>query len=119
MAEMKEFVLKCDRGPVVRFTGALLAHATENGDHWAIYQTKGKNWILGHRCQYRGIVVRDFKKPKMLVSYLQMVARAERSRKESPRDWSPRADYGVSEAIAKMIMDAGSEISQFLVRDVE
>lgn len=121
MVDTKEqqFVLETTRGPVVRFTGWKLSHASEDGDRWAIYRTVGKNYILQSVSKYDVREVKDFKNPKLLVSYLRMVARRERSGRTSPRDWSPRADYGVPEAQAKLILDAGEEVSQFLVRDVK
>lgn len=120
MAEEKEkqFVLNVSRGPVVRFTGWRLSTASDNGSRWAIYRTVGKNYILEISNGYTQ-EVKDYKSAKLLVSFLKMVGRRERERTRTPRDWSPRADYGVSEAVAKMVMDAGEEVSKWLVRDVK
>lgn len=120
MAEVKEqqFVLNVTRGPVVRFSGCRLSSASEKGSRWAIYRTAGGNYILE---LFNGYVkeVKDYKNAKALVSYLKMVGRREREATKGPRDWSPRADYGVPEAVAKMVMDAGEEVSKWLVRDVK
>jgi len=114
---MKEYVLPSRRGPVVRFTGVLLAH-TELPQCWAIYRTKGNNYVVAHE-DGPFSDAKDFKKAKLVVSYFKTLATRERQNSRSPRDWSPRADYGVSEPIAKLILAAGKEISQHLVQDVE
>jgi hypothetical protein len=120
MAEVKDqqFVLNVTRGPVVRFSGCRLSSASEKGSRWAIYRTVGGNYILEISNGYTK-EVKDYKNSKLLVSYLKMVGRRERESTKGPRDWSPRADYGVSEAQAKMILDAGEEVSKWLVRDVK
>jgi hypothetical protein len=120
MADVKEqeFVLGVTRGPVVRFTGLRLATASEKGSRWGIYRTVGGNYILEI---FNGYVkeVKDYKNAKLLVSYLKMLGRREREATKGPRDWSPRADYGVPAAVAKMVMEAGEEVSKWLVRDVK
>lgn len=130
---VREYVLANGQKPAVRFKGVKLGELTEEVTihfrhdntkshqtwHWRLYRTEGGNYVvqLSTTAQYNAKRVEVCKKPEQVLAWVKR--QNPEDPKPSPKDWSPRIDFGVSEEQMKFLIAAEPKFEALFFRDVE